>query len=302
VSTALLFLLALQGSPCQDMRSDPENAGPAGNAVDEESYVFPRMRGLFRQAEVENRAANIKEPGPDTCDFPNSPYTLPAGRFYIELQPLDWIGQTGTQTAAYTFQGLYRYGVTDYWEFRVFSNGFQYQLPGDNSPSSTGFNPIVFDMKVHLQEEIKEWFIPALGLEAYIQTNFGSPELSQGIQPGLSLLAMHSFGENWTLNWNAGISGSTNGIGANIYTANYSMSLAREITERFGIYFHGYVNDGSLPKFVTPISGGTPNSMVVGAGMIWYPYDRVAIWGSANGGVNHNAPDAVFIVGTAFAF
>lgn len=268
----------------------------------EETYVFPRLQKLFRQVEVESRAPSIKEPGPDTSDFPNSPYTLPAGRFYIELQPLDWIGQTGNQTAAYTFQGLYRYGVTDYWEFRIFTNGLQYQLPGDNSPAYTGFNPLVFDMKIHLQEEIKEWFIPALGLEVFIQTDFGSPELSQGIQPGISLLAMHTFGEKWTLNWNAGLIGNSNSIGANIYTTAYSMSLSRQITEKLDFFVQGYVNDGSLPRFVTPLSGGTPNAMVVGAGMTWAPFERVAFWGSANGGLNHNAPDTVFILGTAFAF
>lgn len=302
MSFAGLLCVVLQFGAAQPLRGDPELMPPEANAeaVPEDPYLFPRLR--FRQYEVEDRRRTIREPGPDTSDFPNSPYTLPAGRFYVELTPFTWTGQTASNPSAYNFQGLYRYGVTDYWEFRLYTQGLQVNMATGETPQYVGFNPVTFDMKVHLQEEIKEWFIPALGLEAYIQTNFGSKELSNGIQPGLSLLAYHSIGEKWSLNWNVGLVGGWAGNEFITYTTTYQASLSRVITDNLSFYVHGYVNDAALPQYVTPISGGNPNAMVLGGGFLWTPLERVALWGEAGAGVNHPAPDTLVYVGTAFAF
>lgn len=296
-----LILMSLQAQPGQAVRGDPELAeNPDGEVVPEDPYLFPRMR--FRQYEVQDRSKTIKEPGPDTSDFPNSPYTLPAGRFYVEMTPFTWTGQTSTNPSAYNFQALYRYGLTDYWEFRVYTQGLQVDMATGQTPQYVGFNPITFDMKIHLQEEIKEWFIPALGLEAFIQTDFGSKELSNGVQPGLSLLANHSIGEKWNLNWNVGLVGGWAGDEYITYTTTYQVSLSREITDNLSFFVHGYVNDAALPQYVSPISGGNPNAMVLGGGFLWTPLDRVALWGQAGAGVNNPAPDTLFYLGTAFAF
>lgn len=296
-----LLVVMLQLQPDQPLRGDPEMAAASvDGTVPEDPYWFPRMR--FRQAEVEDRRKTIREPGPDSSDFPNGPYTLPAGRFYVELTPFTWTGQAPGNTAAYNFQGLYRYGVTDYWEFRLYTQGLQVTMGDETSQQSVGFNPVTFDMKIHLQEEIKEWFIPALGLQAYIQTNFGSKELSNGIHPGMSLLANHSIGEKWNLNWNVGIVGGWAGDEFTTYTTTYQMSLSREITDNLSFFVHGYVNDAALPQYVTPVSGGNPNAMVMGGGFLWTPLDRVAFWGQAGGGLNHPAPDTLFYLGSAFAF
>ncbi len=296
-----LIFMSLQAQPGQAVRGDPELANnPDGEVVPEDPYLFPRMR--FRQYEVQDRSKTIKEPGPDTSDFPNSPYTLPAGRFYVEMTPFTWTGQTSTNPSAYNFQALYRYGLTDYWEFRVYTQGLQVDMATGQTPQYVGFNPITFDMKIHLQEEIKEWFIPALGLEAFIQTDFGSKELSNGVQPGLSLLANHSIGEKWNLNWNVGLVGGWAGDEYITYTTTYQVSLSREITDNLSFFVHGYVNDAALPQYVSPISGGNPNAMVLGGGFLWTPLDRVALWGQAGAGVNNPAPDTLFYLGTAFAF
>ena len=296
-----LILMSLQAQPGQAVRGDPELVdNPDGEVVPEDPYLFPRMR--FRQYEVKDRSKTIREPGPDTSDFPNSPYTLPAGRFYVEMTPFTWTGQTSTNPSAYNFQALYRYGLTDYWEFRVYTQGLQVDMATGQTPQYVGFNPITFDMKIHLQEEIKEWFIPALGLEAFIQTDFGSKELSNGVQPGLSLLANHSIGEKWNLNWNVGLVGGWAGDEYITYTTTYQVSLSREITDNLSFFVHGYVNDAALPQYVSPISGGNPNAMVLGGGFLWTPLDRVALWGQAGAGVNNPAPDTLFYLGTAFAF
>ena len=297
-----LLVLTLQMQPNQVLRGDPEMASAnEAEKVPEDAYWFPRMR--FRQAEVEDRRKTIREPGPDSSDFPNSPYTLPAGRFYVELTPFTWTGQNSDSAAAYNFQALYRYGVTDYWEFRLYTQGLQVTMGNDEAQQSVGFNPVTFSMKIHLQEEVKEWFIPALGLEANIQTNFGSKELSNGTHPGLSLLVNHSFGEKWNLNWSVGIVGGWDGADNFVtYTSSYQMSLSREITDNLSFFVHGYVNDAALPQYVTPVSGGNPNAMVMGGGFLWSPLERIALWGQAGAGLNSAAPDSLFYLGTAFAF
>ena len=119
----------------------------------------------------------------------------------------------------------------------------------------------------------------------------------------MALLATHSLGEKWSLSWNVGVSGALVKEEAIFYTTAYQWSLAREITDNFGIFFQGYMNDAALPRVVSPISGGnSSNATVIGAGFNWAPFERIAFCGSANAGVNRAAPETVIYMGTAFSF
>ena len=273
----------------------------AGDLVPEDDYVFPRMAKLFHQKEVEDRRKSMRDPGPDSTDFPNSPYTLPAGRFYVELTPFTWTGQTTSSPASYSFQMLYRYGVTDNWEFRLYTNGLQVDMAGQGKSQAVGFSPVVFDMKIHLQDEVKEWFLPALGLEVQIQTEFGSARLSDGVQPNMNLLATHSLGEKWAFNWNVGIEGGLGEENAIYYQTAYQWSIVRELPKNISLYVHGYMNDAALPRFGVP-GVDTGNALVVGGGFQWEIFERFSFWGSANAGLNRTAPDTLFYMGSAFAF
>ena len=68
---------------------------------------------------------DIRDPDPDTANFPNGAYTLPKGRLYIENSPLGLYGasRNGNQPRTYQWEYLIRYGLTDNLEFRLFSNG-----------------------------------------------------------------------------------------------------------------------------------------------------------------------------------
>ena len=133
---------------------------------------------------------DIRDPDPDTANFPNGAYTLPKGRLYIENSPLGFYGasRNGYQPHTYQWEFLLRYGLTDNLEFRLFSNGLTYQAAQGKQPATTGFSPLAFDFKVNFWEENTRYHIPAMGVEMYIQTTFGSPAFNNGTQPSMNLL------------------------------------------------------------------------------------------------------------------
>jgi len=82
--------------------------------------TFPETIDTWRSRE----AASIRDPGPDTANFPNSPYTLPRGWVYVETSPANWNAAIrNVQSAGWNWEYLVRVGITDRVEFRVFSNG-----------------------------------------------------------------------------------------------------------------------------------------------------------------------------------
>src|SRR5262245_45260897 len=105
---------------------------------------------------------DIKTPGPDLGDFPNSAFTLPRGGIYVEQGPFTL--QTGNRqvAGAYLWPFLLRFGLTDNVEFRVFANGLTSTFGADGV---TGFAPLALDFKVHLWNDRMEFFRPAASLE-----------------------------------------------------------------------------------------------------------------------------------------
>ena len=101
---------------------------------------------------------NIRDPDPDLANFPNSAYTLPKGRLYIENSPLGLYGasRNGTQPLTYQWEYLIRYGLTDNLEFRIFSNGLTSEAAQGGQPAITGYSPVAFDFKANFWEEKHE--------------------------------------------------------------------------------------------------------------------------------------------------
>ena len=71
--------------------------------IDENSWdqnadpVIAQAERIARRGEID-----ISDPGPDTVNFPNSPFTLPKGRLYFENSPFGYYG--GPPGASNTFQ------------------------------------------------------------------------------------------------------------------------------------------------------------------------------------------------------
>ena len=270
---------------------------------------FTRLNRLFLNQVLADATLpiSIRNPGPDSANFPNSAYTLERGHIYIENQPLQINGPTDAQAYNYSYGYLLRFGLTDRVEFRLFSNGLTYQsaFQGNKStgvgpsPATTGWSPIYIDFKINFWEQRIRSLVPAMGLEIYMPTLTGSSNLQVGVAPSINLLFDYNFGDGWNLEWNIGIQPANSNAPAlgTVFVEQFSgqWSLQKAITDDFAIFTHGYFNGASLPQF-----GG---NVVLGAGAIYYIGDRWSIWGNYNVGLDKSSgPPFTYNIGFAYAF
>jgi hypothetical protein len=253
---------------------------------DEESAFFPEERGLFG-------VSDIRSPGPDIANFPNSPYTLKQGRFYFEASPVGLAGPSRGTPVTYNMEFLLRYGLTDRVELRLFGDGptWQWGRPG----TTDGFAPLAWDLKVNFWRENRKYFIPATGFEAAILTPSGTPGLNQGYQPIANLLFDWTLPADWMLELNVGFAGDpspNNEFSTELETV-VQWSFQHEVFEDFDVFFQGYFNGTAVPRF--------GDGVVLGGGFIWAVNRRLALYGSYNAGVSDEAPTTTLILGGAVA-
>lgn len=256
---------------------------------------------------------DIRHPDPDTANFPNSAFTLPQGRVYIETSPVSFYGPSSTSARIYNWEFLFRYGLTDRLEFRLFSNGYTNQytsfintkgnpLAGPSQPATSGFSPLAWDLKFHLWDEYKKYYLPAVGMEVYIETNMGSPAFSQGTQPSINLLFDQNLPLDFQLEWNAGIAGNQTVDNTIFYNFAFQWSLQHYLfTDNLAIFTHGYLNNSALPRFAQASNPRAADVAVAGAGALYYASDRLAVFGSYNWGMTPDSPDYLVLFGFAFA-
>ena len=212
---------------------------------------------------------DIREPGPDTANFPNSPFTLPQGRFYIETSPAFISGPSRGTPATYNAEFLLRYGLTDRVELRLFGNGPTFETRPLVPP--TDLAPIAYDIKTNLWKENKEYHIPAVGLEVFLLTPSGSAKLNQGTQPSVNLLFAHTLPFDVELEWNVGLVGdpSPNNNFSAIEPAA-AWAFEREIFKDFYGFLQGYFNGPTLPRY--------GDGVELGGGVRWTLSRRLALW------------------------
>lgn len=251
---------------------------------------------------------NIRDPDPDTANFPNSPYTIPKGRVYIENSPLGLYSKTrnGLQPGLYQWEALLRYGLTDNLEFRIFSNGLTYQSALGAQAAAFGYSPLAFDFKANFWEENTRYHIPAMGLEVYLQTELGSTPFNSGTQPSINVLFEKSLPFKLGLEYNVGVTGIQNGANQIAYQLSFQWALEREVVEDFKVFFHGFYNASALPRLLQFQSAGNsgnsvPQVTVMGAGGLWTVNNRLAIFGSYNFGITDAAPQTISLMGFAVA-
>ena len=261
---------------------------------------------------------SIQFPGPDLAGFPNSSFTLPKGRAYIEADPLAIYTASRLRNYRYNFDYLLRYGLTDDIELRIFSNGYTYALLNSQSSAgsagslhsrqanrstnkatpTTGYSPLAFDLKVHLWDENRDYFVPSAALECYIQTTFGSPAFNGGTQPSLALNFDQGLPGGFTFEYSVGITGNQSKRGTTYYQAAFQWSVQHNVVGNFDAYVHGYLNNTDLPRIN---SSERSEDAVVGIGSIWTATDRFAIFGSYNFGLNPASHSNIALLGFAYA-
>ena len=283
--------------------SVPMGSGAADSSAPPIPFWSPARLNL-RMREVEDRSISIRSPGPDTANYPNGCFTLPAGRTYLEVLPVVFSGQSGGGSSNYSAQVLLRHGVTDWLEFRLFLPGVpEVQFASEGQHQVTGVGPLTFDTKIHLFDEKKELYLPAFGVELALQTNWASPAFDGGVQPSINLLFDHSLPWDIAFEWNVGVFGGKDATGIDYYQATWQFALQREFLPGFAVFVQAYINDANLTKFGPQIPNTIPNNAtVVGAGFQWTLNDLMAIYASGGGGVSRSAPESVAQIGMAFAF
>ncbi len=249
---------------------------------------------------------DIANPGPDLANFPNSAFTLPRGRAYVELSPFTYYGTARASPAQYNAEFLLRYGVTDDIELRLFGNGVSW-IGGANS--TWGFSPLAFDTKIQMWTEQRDYFLPAAGFEAYIQTQWlGSAAFDGGTQPSFTFNFDQSLPFEIDLEYNLGVTRVQDLAGNNDWEFSFQWGLQRDLFDKdFAVFVHGFYNAMTLPRLpnaqvVFGTGGNNFTQNAVGAGFLWTVNRRVSIYGQASGGTTKVTPPVIGMLGFAVAF
>ncbi|WP_201276328.1 transporter family protein [Methylotetracoccus oryzae] len=248
---------------------------------------------------------DIANPGPDLANFPNSAFTLPAGRAYIEMSPLTFYGTAAGQPVQYNAEYLLRYGLTDDIELRLFGNGPSWM---GGARSSAGFAPIAFDTKIQLWTEKPDYYLPAAGFEAYLLTQwFGSAPFNAGTQPSFTFNFDQSLPFEIDFEYNLGATRVQASDGVNVWEFSFQWALQRDLfDEDFAVFIHGFYNAMSLPRLPNVT---VPRSFyddvkqnAVGAGFIWTANRRFALYGQVSAGTTKFTPSTISMLGFAVSF
>lgn len=292
-----------------DAEHDPFLFPPLVNLIYEDRWLLAEKDPTKALQNMLKRRmkVDIRDPDPDTANFPNGAYTLPKGRLYIENSPVGFYSasRNGGQPRVYQWEYLIRYGLTDNLEFRVFSNGITDQGAHGLHPEIVGYSPLAFDFKANFWEENTRYHIPAMGVEIYLQTSvFGSSAFNAGTQPSINLLFDQSLPLGIGFEYNFGITGAQDNLGQIAYQFSYQWSFQREVVKDFDVFIHGFYNAAALPRisqFQSAAHAEIPNVTVVGLGGIWTVNNRLSLFGSYNFGVTPAAPTTIALMGFAVA-
>ncbi len=257
---------------------------------------------------------DISKPGADFGDYPNSAYTLPKGRSYLEIAPFTYLGKDRHNAASYTYNYLFRYGVTDDVEFRLTGSGLTTVF--DPNTTVVGFAPLIIDTKIHLWDDQMDKLIPAVSFEAFIQTNLASPAFQSGFQPSINLNMDFPFTKDTNVEMTVGYSGVQDAVaviggerfiprlGHNIPTLtkanlnvnlfSFQWALEQQVTEKFQVFLQGYYNGDVFRQ--------SAQGRVVGVGYFYQFDKRATFFNSYNAGLDPSTPNFSSQVGFAFAF
>lgn len=232
---------------------------------------------------------SIESPGPEMANFPNSSATLPQGRAYLE-SAFNYSSRTrNDDPAQYSIGYFLRYGVLDDLELRLVSNGYTWV---DDEEKTNGLSPQVLDVKWHVMDENQDSYLPAMGIEVAVQTNWGAGAFKSNYWlPSLSLNFDQTLPFDIALGYNIGFVSQENAEGKAQYQLALSWALQREIVDKVAAFVNGYTNTGN---------GLTTSA--VGGGFQWTPHKQVALFTNLSAGLTKTTPKFSALVGFAVAF
>ncbi len=267
---------------------------------------------------------DIRAPGSDLANFPNSAFTLPQGGFYLELSPFTYATRSQTLAAQYNVEYLLRYGLFDWMELRLYSQGFSVQ---GNPQPAVGFSPLTFDTKIHFWNEFEDYYLPAAGLEVMLQTSLlGSPAFDSGTEPSFSLNFDQTLAWGLALEYNIGAARfeDPEDVSQSVWDVTFAWAIQKEVVEDIAVFLNGYYNAANLPRIgrlsdrsvavcptrsscraedlvnQTASLGGSQNQHAIGAGGLWTLNDHVALFVNLAGGLTAPTPSFTSFVGLAW--
>ncbi len=137
---------------------------------------------------------DVGTPGPDISNFPNSPFTVSQGRFYIETSPVFISGARRGPPAPYNARSPCS-GMDSPIASSCASSRTARPLSAEHSPS-TGWRPWPGISKPTSGRQNEEYHIPAVGLEVFLLTASGSEEDQPG-NAALDQLALRTRTSVW---------------------------------------------------------------------------------------------------------
>jgi autotransporter-associated beta strand protein len=198
----------------------------------------------------DKKKLDIRTPGADLANYPNSAFTLPQGGFYIEMTPYNYAADSPGNPSTYSTEYFFRYGLLDRVELRLYSLGLQVQGSGTSS-ASTGFAPLTFDTKIHLWDEWEEYYIPALGFEAAVQTTWlGSPGFTSGTEPAFSFNFDQTLPWDIAFEYNLGTARIQDPIDLSqeSWQLVFQWAFQHDIIEDVAVFINGTYNGSTLPR------------------------------------------------------
>jgi len=251
---------------------------------------------------------DIDNPGADLANWPNSAFTLPQGRSYVEVSPFGYYGSSKAGPQQFDMQYLLRYGLLDDVELRIFGNGFTYTGGHINR---WDYAPLGFDTKIQLRTERPDSILPAIGFEAYVMTQWlGNTVTDGGTQPGFSFNFDQSLPFEIDFEYNIGAFRSLTTSGKNEWNYNFQWAFQKSFfSPSFSLFIHGYINGATIPKSPAKYSNSVTNSGVtsvndniIGGGFIWSLSRRLSVWGQASTGTTSADSGLLTYSGFAVAF
>lgn len=264
---------------------------------------------------------DIRAPGSDLANFPDSAFTLPQGGFYLESSPLSYNSKSRTLAPAYNWEYLLRYGLLDWVELRLYSQGFTVQ--GQPNPA-VGFSPLTFDAKIHFWDEWEDYYLPAAALEVTLETDLlGSPAFNVGTDPSFSLNFDQGLPWDLDIEYNLGAARFQNPQDLNhkVWDVTFAWAIQKEVMQDVAVFLNGYYNAANLPRIrkTSYISNPCPLSAgcsagdtaklygigreaehAIGVGALWTLNDKVSLFTNLAAGVTSSTPGFIGYMGFAW--
>lgn len=296
----LLEVVAIVLSTCGPFGAKADSPSVRPSATPPEKGRSERFVAWFRSDPTKRpEGRNIRNPGPDLPNFPNSSFTLPRLGFYLESTPFNMASSTELTPSSYNWEVFARFGVTDNIEARVYTGGLA--VYEGSQPTRVGFLPLTFDTKLHLARHFWRHFNFSLAMEAYVQTTWGSAGFTNGIQYSVNVLVDHTLPWKLSYEWNLGFVRAFDNAGNQVFVPTFQAALQRDLAHDLAIFVQSYRNAGALPSAVLSRGRGTgaERGTVLGAGLQWTASDRWVLFGSFNVGFGDLAPLLSGSVGVA---